>query len=169
MAPVKYPPRRRTIEIVTLGLDLDETYVHMISLDSGGRVSLRRRVRRGRLVDAVAIMPACLNGMTACSSAHHLGRALKAQGHRMPLMPPQYVKPFVKANKNDYRDAEANAEAVQCLSMRFVPIKSEAQSDIQMIHRARQRLVGWRPALINQLRAILLERRVTVGQGTTNT
>ncbi|MFQ6018861.1 MAG: IS110 family transposase [Kiloniellaceae bacterium] len=153
------------MEIVTLGLDLGKNYVHMIGLDRNGRIALRRRVRRGRLLAAVANMPACVIGMEACSGAHHLGRALEAQGHTVGLMPPQYVKPFVKANKNDHRDAEANAEAVQRPTMRFVPIKSETQLDLQTIHRARQRLVGWRTALINQLRAILLERGITVVQG----
>ena len=153
------------MKIVTLGLDLGKNYVHMLGLDSDGRIVLRRRVRRGRLVAEVANMPACLIGMEACGGAHHLGRALEAQGHAVRLMPPQYVKPFVKVNKNDYRDAEANAEAVQRPTMRFVPIKSETQLDLQTIHRARQRLVSWRTALINQLRAILLERGITVPQG----
>jgi transposase len=107
-------------------------------------------------------MSRCLIGMEACTGAHHLGRALEAQGHEPRLMPPQYVKPFVKASKNDYRDAEANAEAVQRPTMRFVPLKSEAQLDLQSIHRVRQRLVGRRTALINQLRAILLERGIIV-------
>ena len=153
------------MEIVTLGLDLGKSYVHMIGFDSAGRIALRRRVRRGRLVAEVANMPACLIGMEACGGAHHLGRALEVQGHTVRLMPPQYVKPFVKANKNDYRDAEANAEAVQRPTMRFVPIKSETQQDLQTIHRVRQRLVGRRTALINQLRAILLERGITAAQG----
>jgi transposase len=109
-------------------------------------------------------MAGCLIGMEACCGAHHLGRALEAQGHRACLMPPQYVRPFVKSNKNDYRDAEANAEAVQRPTMRFVPLKREAQLDVQTIHRVRQRLVGRRTALVNQLRAILLERGITVPQ-----
>ncbi len=153
------------MQIVTLGLDLGKNYVHMIGLDSAGRIALRRRVRRGRLVAMLANMPTCLIGMEACSGAQHLGRVLEAQGHTARLMPPQYVKPFVKANKNDTRDAEANAEAVQRPTLRLVPIKSETQLDLQTVHRARQRLVGWPTALINQLRAILLERGITVAQG----
>jgi transposase len=136
----------------------------MVGFDEDGRIVLRRRVRRDRLLAQTGNMAACLIGMEACCGAHYLGRALEAQGHRPRLMPPQYVKPFVKSNKNDYRDAEANAEAVQRPTMRFVPVKSEAQLDLQTIHRIRQRLVGRRTALINQLRAILLERGITVAQ-----
>lgn len=150
--------------IVTLGLDLGKNWIHMVGLDSDGRIALRRRVRRDRLLAQTANMPTCLIGMEACCGAHHLGRALETQGHTARLMPPQYVKPFVKSNKNDYRDGEANAEAVQRPTMRFVALKSEAQLDVQTIHRVRQRLVGRRTALINQLRAVLLERGITVAQ-----
>jgi transposase len=150
--------------IVTLGLDLGKNWIHMVGLDEDGRIVLRRRVRRDRLLARTVNMPACLIGMEACCGAHHLGRSLEAQGHTARLMPPQYVKPFVKSNKNDYRDAEASAEAVQRPTMRFVPLKSQAQLDLQTIHRVRQRLVGRRTALINQLRAILLERGITVPQ-----
>lgn len=150
--------------IVTLGLDLGKNWVHMVGFDSDGRIVLRRRVRRGQLLALTANMPPCLIGMEACSGAHHLGRALQAQGHEARLMPPQYVKPFVKANKNDYRDAEANAEAVERPTMRFVPLKTPEQLDLQSLHRVRQRLVGRRSALINQLRAILLERGIVVPQ-----
>ena len=99
--------------IVTLGLDLGKNWVHMVGFDGEGRIELHRRIRRQQLLVLTSNMPACLIGMEACSGAHHLGRALEVQGHTARLMPPQYVKPFVKANKNDYRDAEANAEAVQ--------------------------------------------------------
>lgn len=150
--------------IVTLGLDLGKNWIHVVGLDAEGRIVLRRRVGRDRLLKQTVNMPACLIGMEACCGAHHLGRALAAQGHTVRLMPPQYVKPFVKSNKNDYRDAEASAEAVQRPTMRFVPLKSEARLDLQTIHRVRQRLVGRRTALINQLRAILLERGITVPQ-----
>lgn len=150
--------------IVTLGLDLGKNWVHMVGFDGSGHIVLRRRVRRAQLLRVTANMPVCLIGMEACAGAHHLGRALQAQGHEPRLMPPQYVKPFVKANKNDYRDAEANAEAVQRPTMRFVPLKSTDQLDLQTLHRVRQRLVGRRTALINQLRAILLERGIVVAQ-----
>src|SRR5215469_14887588 len=110
-------------------------------------------------------MPACVVAMEACCGAHHLGRVLAAQGHDVRLMSPEYVRPYVKAQKNDDRDAEAIAEAASRPTMRFVELKSEAQLDMQTLHRARDRLVGERTALINQLRAILLERGVTVAQG----
>ena len=150
--------------IVTIGLDLGKNWIHMVGLDGNGRIVLRRRVGRDRLLGQTGNLPTCVIGMEACCGAHHLGRELEAQGHTVRLMPPQYVKPFVKSNKNDYRDAEATAEAVQRPTMRFVPLKTEAQLDLQTIHRVRQRLVGRRTALINQLRAILLERGITVAQ-----
>jgi transposase len=103
--------------------------------------------------------------MEACCGAHHLGRLLAAQGHTVRLMSPEYVRPYVKAQKNDDRDAEAIAEAATRPTMRFVELKSEEQLDMQTLHRARDRLVGERTALINQLRAILLERGMTVPQG----
>jgi transposase len=103
--------------------------------------------------------------MEACCGAHHLGRLLAAQGHQVRLMSPEYVRPYVKAHKNDDRDAEAIAEAATRPTMRFVELKAEAQLDMQTLHRARDRLVGERTALINQLRAILLERGITIPQG----
>jgi transposase len=103
--------------------------------------------------------------MEACCGAHHLGRQLAAQGHEVRLMSPEYVRPYVKAQKNDERDAEAIAEAATRPTMRFVAIKSEAQLDMQSLHRARERLVAERTALINHLRAVLLERGIGVPQG----
>ena len=103
--------------------------------------------------------------MEACCGAHHLGRLLRDQGHQVRLMSPEYVRPYVKAQKNDDRDAEAIAEAATRPTMRFVELKSEEQLDLQSLHRARDRLVGERTALINQLRAVLLERGVVVPQG----
>src|SRR5262249_52221219 len=103
--------------------------------------------------------------MEACCGAHHLGRQIAEQGHRVRLMSPEYVRPYVKAQKNDDRDAEAIAEAATRPTMRFVELKSEAQLDMQTLHRARDRLVGERNALINQLRAVLLERGIMVAQG----
>ena len=103
--------------------------------------------------------------MEACCGAHHLGAALVAQGHEVRLIPPQFVRPFVKSNKNDYKDAEAIAEAVQRPTMRFVPIKTEDQLDLQALHRVRDRLVSRRTAVINQIRAFLLERGITFRRG----
>ena len=117
------------------------------------------------MIELSSQLPACVMAMEACCGAHHLGRILAAHGHRVRLMPPEYVQPYVKAQKNDERDAEAIAEAATRPTMRFVDLKSEDQLDMQSLHRARSRLVGERTALVNQLRAVLLERGITVAQG----
>ena len=103
--------------------------------------------------------------MEACSGSHFLGRALREQGHDVRLMPAQYVKPYVKTNKSDYIDAEAIAEAVQRPTMRFVPIKTEEQLDLQTVHRVRERWVMRRTAVVNQIRGLLLERGLTLPKG----
>jgi transposase len=103
--------------------------------------------------------------MEACSGAHFLARILRGQGHEVKLMPAEYVRPFVKSNKNDYVDAEAIAEAVQRPTMRFVPIKNEAQLDLQALHRVRDRWMGRRTAVINQIRGFLLEHGITIAAG----
>jgi transposase len=122
-------------------------------------------VRREALERFVDELPRCIVAMEACCGAHHLGRAFGAQGHEVRLMSPEYVRPYVKAQKNDDRDAETIAEAATRPTMRFVPVMSVAQSDVQALHRARERLVAERTALINHLRALLLERGITVPQG----
>src|SRR6266567_1551293 len=122
-------------------------------------------MHRDSVIKLASRLPACVIAMEACCGAHHLGRLLQAYGHVIRLMSPEYVQPYVKAQKNDERDAEAIAEAATRPTMRFVDLKSEDQLDMQTLHRARSRLVGQRTALINQLRAMLLERGVTVGRG----
>src|SRR4030095_10863405 len=112
-----------------------------------------------------ARLEVCTVAMEACCGAHHLGRQIAEQGHRVRLMSPEYVRPYVKAQKNDERDAEAIAEAATRPTMRFVELKSESQLDMQSLRRSRSRLVGERTALINQLRTVLLERGITVAQG----
>jgi len=106
-----------------------------------------------------------LIGMEACVGSHFLGRALRERGHEVRLIPAQFVRPFVKSNKNDYRDAEAIAEAVERENMRFVPIKTEDQLDVQALHRVRERLVSRRTSVINQIRAFLLERGISFAKG----
>lgn len=151
--------------IAVLGIDLGKNSCSVAGLDETGRVVLRRRLSREGVVRLAAGLPACVAAMEACCGAHHLGRVLREQGHRVRLMSPEYVQPYVKAQKNDERDAEAIAEAATRPTMRFVELKSEEQLDMQILHRARSRLVGERTALINQLRAVLLERGIAVAQG----
>jgi transposase len=117
------------------------------------------------VVARFANLPPCLIGMEACVGAHHLSRRLRALGHDARLMPSQYVKPFLKGQKNDFRDAEAIAEAVRRPRMPFVPTKTAGQLDLQALHRVRARLVRHRTAVINQIRALLLERGIAVRQG----
>jgi transposase len=147
------------------GIDIGKTVFHLIGMSKEGHVVLKKRFTRKQLITHTVNMPACLIGMEACPGAHFLARVLKAQGHEIKLMPAEYVRPFVKSNKNDYVDAEAIAEAVQRPTMRFVPIKSEAQLDLQALHRVRDRWMGRRTAVINQIRGFLLEHGITVAVG----
>ena len=151
--------------IAMLGIDLGKNSCSLVGLDATGRVVLRRRMRREGVIAFGAKLPACVVAMEACCGAHHMGRALTAQGHTVRLMSPEYVRPYVKAHKNDDRDAEAIAEAATRPTMRFVALKSEAQLDMQTLHRVRDQLVGERTALTNQIRAVLLERGHVVAQG----
>jgi transposase len=153
------------MEFAVLGIDLGKNSCSLVGLDRTGAVVKRRRMRPESIPAFTKSMPSCVVAMEACCGAHHLGRLLTAQGHTVRLMSPEYVRPYVKAQKNDDRDAEAIAEAATRPTMRFVELKSEDQLDMQTLHRARDRLIGERTALINQLRAILLERGITVPKG----
>jgi len=151
--------------IATIGIDIGKSCFHVVGFDARGTIVLRRRCSRTQLIRELANVPACVVGMEACCGAHHLGRLLASQGHHVRLIPPQYVKPFVKSQKNDLWDAEAIGEAVQRPTMRVVPLKTTEQLDLQAIHRVRARLVARRTAAINQLRGFLLERGVTFPVG----
>lgn len=151
--------------IVVLGIDLGKNSCSLVGLDGMGSVILRRRLRRELVAGFVEGLPHCVVAMEACCGAHHLGRIFAACGHEVRLMSPEYVRPYVKAQKNDDRDAEAIAEAATRPTMRFVPVKSETQSDVQALHRARARLIAERTALINHLRALLLERGIVAPKG----
>ena len=153
------------MHIAVLGIDLGKNSCSVVGLDGTGAVIKRRRTRPESIAAFTEKLPACVVAMEACCGAHHLGRVMASQGHQVRLMSPEYVRPYVKAQKNDDRDAEAIAEAATRPTMRFVELKSESQLDVQTLHRARDRLVGERTALINQLRAVLLERGVTIPQG----
>ncbi|MBV9748018.1 MAG: IS110 family transposase [Acetobacteraceae bacterium] len=152
-------------QIAVLGIDLVLNSCSIVGLDGMGRVVARRRMHRDSVLKFASTLPPCIAAMEACCGAHHLGRLLRGMGHEVRLMSPEYVRPYVKAQKNDDRDAEAIAEAATRPTMRFVALKGEAQLDLQTLHRARDRLVAERTALINQLRAVLLERGITVPQG----
>jgi transposase len=149
------------MKIRSVGIDLGKTTFHLVALDAAGKVLVRKKFTQRQLIVFTANMPTSLIGLEACSGAHFLGRILREQGHNVKLIPAQFVKPFVKSNKNDFVDAEAIAEAVDRQNMRFVPIKSDDQLDLQAIHRVRDRLISRRTAVINQVRAFLLERGMT--------
>ncbi|HEV8046320.1 MAG TPA: IS110 family transposase [Terriglobales bacterium] len=146
------------MEIRSVGIDLGKTSFHLVALGESGHVLFRKKFTQRQLIVFTANLSTSLMGLEACSGAHFLGRALREQGHDVRLIPAQFVKPFVKSNKNDFVDAEAIAEAVDRQNMRFVPIKTDDQLDLQAIHRVRDRLIARRTAVINQLRAFLLER-----------
>ena len=145
------------MELFTLGIDLGKTTFHVVGMNQRGEVVLRKRFSRAQLLHFTANLKVELIGMEACGGSHFLGRALREQGHEVRLIPAQYVKPYVKTNKSDYIDAEAIAEAVGRPRMRFVPVKSEDQLDLQSLHRVRERWVMRRTAVVNQIRGLLLE------------
>jgi transposase len=148
------------MEIRSVGIDLGKTSFHLVALGEKGKVLLKKKFTQKQLIAFTANMQTCLIGMESCSGAHFLGRALREQGHDARLMPAQFVKPYVKSHKNDFVDAEAIAEAVERENMRFVPIKTDDQLDLQALHRVRERLMTRRTALINQIRGFLLERGI---------
>jgi len=153
------------MKIRSIGIDLGKTTFHLVALGERGKILLKKKLSRKQLLALTANLPASLIGLEACSGSHFLARALREQGHDARLIPAQFVKPFVKSNKNDFLDAEAIAEAVDRENMRFVPIKTDDQLDLQALHRVRERLVSRRTSVINQVRAFLLERGVTFRKG----
>jgi len=156
------------MHIASVGIDLGKTTFHLVALDGHGKVVIRKKFSRKQLVAYTANLPHSLIGMEACSGAHFIAAALRDQGHDARLIPAQFVKPYVKSNKNDFIDAEAIAEAVTRENMRFVPIKTDDQLDLQALHRVRDRLVQRRTAVINQIRGFLLERGITFAKGPAN-
>ena len=148
------------MEIRSVGIDLGKTSFHLVALGDRGKVLVKKKFTQKQLITFTANLQTCLIGMESCSGSHFLGRALREQGHEVKLIPAQFVKPFVKSHKNDFVDAEAIAEAVERENMRFVPIKTDDQLDLQSLHRVRERLMTRRTALINQIRGFLLERGI---------
>ena len=153
------------MKIHTIGIDLGKTSFHLVGLNERGEVVVRKKFSRAQLLRFTANRKVHVIGMEACGGSHFLGRALQEQRHEVRLIPAQYVKPYVKTNKSDYIDAEAIAEAVGRPTMRFVPIKSDDQLDLQSLHRVRERWVMRRTAVINQIRGLLLERGITLRKG----
>ena len=151
--------------IAVIGIDIGKNSFHVVGLDARGAIVLRQKWSRGQVEARFANMPPCLVGMEACVGAHHLSRKLQGFGHDARLMPAKYVRPYSKGQKNDFRDAEAIAEAVQRPTMKFVATKTADQLDLQALHRVRERLVSQRTGIINQIRAFLLERGIAVRQG----
>jgi transposase len=151
--------------IAVIGIDIGKNSFHIVGHDERGAIVLRQKWSRGQVEARFANIPPCLVGMEACVGAHHLSRKLNSLGHNARLMPAKYVRPYSKGQKNDFRDAEAIAEAVQRPTMKFVATKTADQLDLQALHRVRERLVSQRTGIINQIRAFLLERGVAVRQG----
>ena len=153
------------MDIASIGIDLGKNTFHLVALNQQGKIVVRKKFSRRQLLAYSANLPVSLIGLEACAGAHFLGAALRDQGHKVRLIPAQFVKPFRKSNKNDFLDAEAIAEAVTRQNMRFVPIKTDDQLDLQALHRVRDRLVQRRTAVINQIRGFLLERGIVFAQG----
>ena len=153
--------------ITTIGIDVGKTWYHIVAFDDRGAVAERRRFNRSQLLKFMERASPCLVGMEACCGSHHLARDLIALGHDARLMAAKFVRPFLKGNKNDYLDAEAIAEAVQRPTMRFVPVKTDDQLDLQAIHRVRSGLMRRRTGLINQIRSFLQDRGMNAPAGPT--
>ena len=152
-------------KITTVGLDLAKTVFQVHAADQDGRPVVRKKLRRGQVLGFFAGLSPCLIGLEACASAHYWARALHALGHEVRLIPPQYVKPFVKTNKNDAADAEAICEALIRPTMRFAAVKSAEQQSVLILHRARELLVRQKTMLINALRGHCGEFGLVAAQG----
>ena len=153
------------MKITTVGIDLAKNVFQVHGVDERGKAVLRKQLRRDQMAAFFANLPPCLIGMEACGSAHHWARKLQRLGHTVRLMAPQFVKPYVKTNKNDAADAEAICEAVARPNMRFVPIKNVEQQAVLALHRVRQGFVKARTAQANQIRGLLGEFGLVIPQG----
>tara|TARA_R110002110_G_C13364449_1_gene709748 strand:- start:288 stop:1307 length:1020 start_codon:yes stop_codon:yes gene_type:complete len=155
-------------DITVLGIDLAKSIFQLHGADSHGKKVINKRLTRQKLIEFMVNLPACIVGMEACGTAHYWARRFEKMGHKVKLMAPQFVKPYVKSNKNDYNDAEAIAEAVTRPTMRYVPKKNIEQQTIQSVHRVRDLLIRQRTALCNQIRGLLLEFGIPLPQGVIN-
>lgn len=152
-------------QVRTIGLDLAKRVFQVHGVDAAEAVVLRRQLKRRQMVSFFTKLPSCLIGMEACGTAHHWGRTLRALGHEVRLIPPAYAKAYVRRNKTDPADAEAICEAVSRPSMRFVPIKGEADQAMAAVHRVRERLIAQRTQMINMLRGQMAEFGVVAAKG----
>ena len=152
------------MQITTIGLDIAKSVFQVHGVDRHGKTVLRKRLTRAKMLAFFANLPRCLIGLEAGGGAHHWARELRALGHEARLMPPQYVRAYVKTNKHDAADAEACCEAVQRPGMRFVPVKTKDQQATLMLHRVRDQLIGQRTATINALRGHLAELGIVAAQ-----
>jgi transposase len=152
-------------EMSVLGIDIAKRVFHVVGMDERGKIVLRKRLSRHDLMPFIAKLPPVLIGMEACGGAHYWARRFRSHGHEVKLMAPQFVRPYVKSNKNDTRDAEGISEAVTRPTMRFVPTKELDQQDIQALHRVRERLIGARTALVNEVHGLLHEYGIVVPKG----
>lgn len=152
-------------KITLLGIDLAKNVFQLHGVDQKGKAVLKQKMSRAQLGKFIANLPVCTIAMEACGGAHYWARKFQRFGHEVKIISPQFVKPFVKTNKNDAHDAQAITEAASRPDMRFVPIKNVAQQDIQSVHRVRERLICQRTALGNQIRGLLAEYGIVVAQG----
>jgi transposase len=163
-------PMAKTIQaeqsgFATIGIDIGKDVLHLVGFDHDGRITLRRKIKRLALVSTFEALSPCIVGMEACLSAHFVSRTLRKLGFEPRIIPAKYTKPFIKGQKNDYNDAEAIAEAALRPNLNLVAEKTQAQLDLQALHRVRSRLVSRRTATINQIRAFLIEQGIAVRTG----
>lgn len=154
--------------IKVLGIDLAKNVFQLHGTDASGKVVLRKRLSRAKLAEYMSNLTPCLVGIEACGSAHYWARTFKSIGHTVKMMAPQFVKPYIKSNKNDMKDAEGINEAVTRPSMRFVPIKTIEQQDVLLLHRTRELAVKQRTAQANQIRGLLAEYGIIISAGLSN-
>src|SRR6187200_1320535 len=151
--------------VTTIGLDIAKSVFQVHGVDAEGKVLIRRKLKRRYVLAFFQKLPPCLVGIEACATSHHWSRELEALGHEVRLIPPAYVKPYVKRQKNDAADAEAICEAVQRPSMRFVPIKTPSQQAGLVLHRSRHLFVRQLTAVVNAIRAHMAEFGIVAPKG----
>ncbi len=154
-----------TQETYIVGIDLGKNWFHLVGIDANGKSVLRKKLNRAQLAEFAATVAPTIVAMESCPGSQHWGRRFADRGHEVRIIPAQFVKPYLKSNKNDFNDAAAIAEAASRATMRFVPLKSAEQLELQATHRVRERFVSERTAVVNQMRALLLEHGITVAVG----